>query len=224
MKNIFYVEDDKETALIIEKTLENGSFKSMGFLTGIEFLHFLEYDKPDLILLDLMLPDMSGFDVLKILRSNSQTNEIPIIVLSALNSEVDKLKAFDLGADDYMTKPFGLLELLSKIKQRLKYLPKKEKLKMGNLVMDLKTRQVFISEEEVYFTYKEFKILMLLVKNPNKALSREKILKHVWKSELVLESITIDMHIKVIRQKLKDNNATVKIKTVRSVGYRVVDV
>jgi|SRR5690554_6227747 len=120
MKNIFYVEDDKETALIIEKTLENGSFNSKCFITGKEFLDVIENEKPDLILLDLMLPDMSGFDVLKKLRNISKTKEVPIIVLSALNSEQDKATAYLLGADDYMTKPFSLLELLSRINAKLK--------------------------------------------------------------------------------------------------------
>lgn len=223
MKKIYFVEDDKSTALIIEKTLENASFSCLGFQTGKDFFEALEREIPDLILLDVMLPDMSGLEILKRLRQDIKTEEVPIIILSALGSEMDKVIGLDLGADDYMTKPFSVLELLSRINSKLKNQSKAEIITLGNLTMNLSTRQVLIANEEVDFTYKEFEILMLMLKRPNQAISREKMLNHVWNSDLVLESRTIDMHIKSMRQKLRENSADLEIKTVRSVGYRIVN-
>ena len=223
MKKIFYVEDDKSIALIIEKTLENASFEAKGFRDAKSFFQVLENETPNLVLLDVMLPDMNGFDILKKLRSTSKTEDIPIIILSALTSEVDKVTGLDLGADDYMTKPFSVLELLSRINTKLKKQAKQDVLKLGNLTMDLAQRLVFVDNEAVTFTYKEFEILMLMMKRPNEAVSREKMLNHVWNSDLVLESRTIDMHIKSMRRKLLTSHANVEILTVRSVGYRIVN-
>lgn len=222
MKKIFYVEDDKSTALIIKKTLENASFASKGFLTGEEFFLHLNEETPDLILLDVMLPDMSGFDIVKRLRQNYKTLDTPIIILSALGSEMDKVTGLDLGADDYMTKPFSVLELLSRINSKLKTRHQDELLTLGNLTMNVSTREVFVGKNKINFTYKEFEVLMLMLKAPNVAISREEMLKHVWGSDLILESRTIDMHIKSMRQKLRNSKAKVVIKTVRSVGYRIV--
>lgn len=223
MKKIFYVEDDKSIALIIEKTLENASFEAKGFKDGKSFFEVLENELPDLVLLDVMLPDMSGFDILKKLRQASKTEDIPIIILSALTSEIDKVTGLDLGADDYMTKPFSVLELLSRINAKLKKHAKHDIIQLGNLTMDLAQRLVFVDNNEVTFTYKEFEILMLLMKRPNEAISREKMLNHVWNSDFVLESRTIDMHIKSMRRKLTESKASPEILTVRSVGYRIVN-
>ncbi len=223
MKKIFYVEDDKSIALIIEKTLENASFEAKGFKDGKSFFEVLENELPDLVLLDVMLPDMSGFDILKKLRQAPKTEDIPIIILSALTSEMDKVTGLDLGADDYMTKPFSVLELLSRINAKLKKHAKHDIIQLGNLTMDLAQRLVFVDNNEVTFTYKEFEILMLLMKRPNEAISREKMLNHVWNSDFVLESRTIDMHIKSMRRKLTESKASPEILTVRSVGYRIVN-
>jgi two-component system alkaline phosphatase synthesis response regulator PhoP len=223
MKKIFYVEDDKSIALIIEKTLENASFEAKGFKDGKTFFEVLENELPDLVLLDVMLPDMSGFDILKKLRQAPKTEDIPIIILSALTSEMDKVTGLDLGADDYMTKPFSVLELLSRINAKLKKHAKHDIIQLGNLTMDLAQRLVFVDNNEVTFTYKEFEILMLLMKRPNEAISREKMLNHVWNSDFVLESRTIDMHIKSMRRKLTESKASPEILTVRSVGYRIVN-
>lgn len=223
MKKIFYVEDDKSIALIIEKTLENASFEAKGFKDGKTFFEVLENELPDLVLLDVMLPGMSGFDILKKLRQAPKTEDIPIIILSALTSEMDKVMGLDLGADDYMTKPFSVLELLSRINAKLKKHAKHDIIQLGNLTMDLAQRLVFVDNNEVTFTYKEFEILMLLMKRPNEAISREKMLNHVWNSDFVLESRTIDMHIKSMRRKLTESKASPEILTVRSVGYRIVN-
>jgi len=223
MKKIFYVEDDKSIALIIEKTLENASFEAKGFKDSKSFFEVLENELPDLVLLDVMLPDMSGFDILKKLRQAPKTEDIPIIILSALTSEMDKVTGLDLGADDYMTKPFSVLELLSRINAKLKKHAKHDIIQLGNLTMDLAQRLVFVDNNEVTFTYKEFEILMLLMKRPNEAISREKMLNHVWNSDFVLESRTIDMHIKSMRRKLTESKASPEILTVRSVGYRIVN-
>ncbi|MDY0210091.1 MAG: response regulator transcription factor [Acholeplasma sp.] len=222
MAKIYYIEDDDSIAYIIEKTLSNAKYDSIGFKSGNPFFEAIETQVPDLILLDLMLPNESGLDHLIRLRKNPRTSEVPVIIVSALASELNKVEGLDLGADDYLTKPFGVLELLARIQSKLRKQKNKERLTIGNTTMDLQTREVSIDDEIVNLTFKEYELLRLFMKKPKEVLSRESIFSIVWGSELILESRTIDMHIKSLRTKLKTNRSNLSLLTVRSVGYRMI--
>jgi two-component system alkaline phosphatase synthesis response regulator PhoP len=222
MPKIYFIEDDHSIAYIIEKTLSNAKYEYTWFQNGKDFFEAVQKSLPDLILLDLMLPNEQGLDHLKRLRSSKDTEDIPVIILSALSSELDKVTGLDLGADDYLTKPFGVLELLSRIQNKLRKTKIKKRLEIGNIQMDLQTREVFVDVQLITLTYKEFELLKLLLENPDEVLHRDRIFQVVWGSDLVLESRTIDMHVKSIRKKLSDLNASIEIITVRAVGYRLV--
>ncbi len=222
MPKIYFIEDDHSIAYVIEKTLSNAKYEYRWFQQGKDLFEAIEKSLPDLILLDLMLPNESGLDHLKRLRSDKQTEDIPVIILSALSSELDKVTGLDLGADDYLTKPFGVLELLSRIQSKLRKTKIKKRLEIGNIQMDLQTREVTVDAQLVTLTYKEFELLKLLLEHPDEVLHRDRIFQVVWGSDLVLESRTIDMHVKSIRKKLMDLSASIEIITVRAVGYRLV--
>jgi two-component system, OmpR family, alkaline phosphatase synthesis response regulator PhoP len=222
MPKIYFIEDDHSIAYVIEKTLSNAKYEYTWFQTGKDLFEAIEKSLPDLILLDLMLPNESGLDHLKRLRASKETEDIPVIILSALSSELDKVTGLDLGADDYLTKPFGVLELLSRIQNKLRKTKIKQRLETGNIQMDLQTREVYVNAKLITLTYKEFELLKLLLEHPDEVLHRDRIFQEVWGSDLVLESRTIDMHVKSIRKKLTDLNANIEIITVRAVGYRLV--
>ncbi|WP_035357605.1 response regulator transcription factor [Acholeplasma granularum] len=212
---IYFLEDDMQISYIIEKTITNAGYQQKGFLNAKDFLEALRKKTPDLVLLDVMLPDMSGLDVIKSVREFYK--DLPIIMLSALGSEMDKVKALDLGADDYMTKPFGILELTSRINAQLRRYNSKIELVKGNLVINKETYKCFINEKEVSLTTKEFEILYLLMKNDEKVVTKETLFNEVWQMDVSIETRTLDMHIKSLREKIKDANF--EIKTVRGVGY-----
>ena len=223
MPTIYFIEDDQSIAYVIEKTLSNAKYDYQWFQSGKPFFEAVEKVVPDLILLDLMLPNESGLDHLKQLRKDLKTADVPVIILSALATELNKVEGLDLGADDYITKPFGVLELLSRIQSKLRKQKPHYKLEMGNLSLNLSTRETLVGVEKLVLTYKEFELLKLLITNQNDVLSRDQIFSVVWESDLVLESRTIDMHIKSLRQKLQQANANVSILTIRSVGYRMIN-
>lgn len=222
MPKIYFIEDDHSIAYVIEKTLSNAKFEYQWFQNGKLLFQAIDQAMPDLILLDLMLPNENGLDHLKKLRANPKTENIPVIILSALTSELDKVIGLDLGADDYLTKPFGVLELLSRINNKLRKFKEKKVLELGNIVLDIQTREVRINDHRISLTYKEFELLKLLLESPEEVLHRDHIFKIVWGSDLVLESRTIDMHVKSIRKKLSEYEANIEIITVRAVGYRLV--
>ena len=224
MATIYFIEDDPSIAYIIEKSLSNAKHQYMWFLSGKPFSEAIEKEKPDLILLDLMLPNENGLDHLKHLKQNTKTVDIPVIILSALSNELNKVEGLDLGADDYITKPFGVLELLSRINNKLKKHRKNTILEMGNVKLDLNQRELWVNQTNVPLTFKEFELIKLLIENNREVLSRDYIFKHVWSSDLILESRTIDMHIKTLRMKLNKHDANIEIKTIRSVGYRMVNI
>ncbi|CCV63749.1 putative two-component system, response regulator) [Alteracholeplasma palmae J233] len=174
---------------------------------------------PDMFLLDIMLPDISGIEVIKYIRKKNK--EVPIMVVSALNSEIDKVKALDLGADDYLTKPFGVLELTSRIYAHLRRVEKSETYEKGNLRLDIDKHVCYINDTEIKLTNKEFDILLLLFKNDGKVVKKEVIFEEVWQIKSDVETRTLDMHIKSLRQKIESSN--IHIKTVRGVGYQIED-
>ncbi len=223
MAIIYYLEDDQSIAYIIEKTLTNAKYETQGFTNGKDFFHAIEKQVPDLVLLDLMLPNESGLDHLVKLKNNPNTAHIPVIIVSALSSELHKVEGLDLGADDYLTKPFGVLELIARIQSKLRNQIKTNSLFFGNVSLQLSTREVFIDNVLIVLTYKEYELLKLFMESPLTVHSREQIFKAVWESDLILESRTIDMHIKSLRTKLQEGGAHIKIVTVRSVGYRMIN-
>ncbi|MGE4320527.1 MAG: response regulator transcription factor [Acholeplasmataceae bacterium] len=219
MALVYFVEDDQAIANIIDKTLKNAGIEGIGFSTGETFLDAFRKNKPDLICLDIMLPDYSGLDILKLIRKMDK--EIPIMMISALQSEMDKVLALDLGADDYMTKPFGILELTSRIQAKLRKIQDNKRLQIENVIIDDRKHIVLVDDQEVYFTQKEYDILKMLMTYQHEVITKEQIFKAVWDTDFIGETRTLDMHIKSLRKKLSDFGAQISIKTVRSVGYHI---
>jgi len=219
MAIVYYVEDDQSIGYIIEKTIEHAGLFGFGFQDGETLLEKYKHQKPDMILLDVMLPGMSGLDVLKHIRKHDK--ETPIMMISALQSEMDKVIALDLGADDYMTKPFGVLELVSRIQSKLRKNYYDQIYQLNNVSLDDKKHLCMVNDQEVYLTNKEYSILKLLLRNKNSVVSKETIFKDVWETDFIGETRTLDMHIKSLRQKLQSKEAIADIKTVRGIGYTI---
>jgi len=212
---IYYLEDDVQISYIIEKTITNAGFDQKGFTKGKDFLEQVRKKTPDLVILDVMLPDISGLEVLAKLRTYYK--DLPVIMLSALDTEMDKVKALDLGADDYMSKPFGILELTARMNAHLRKSVARNLIEKGNVTIDKDKYKCFVDEKEVNLTTKEFDILFLLLKYNGKVVTRETLFNEIWQMDVSIETRTLDMHIKSLRDKLKD--ADIEIKTVRGVGY-----
>ena len=215
---IYSIEDDKDIALIINKTLSKQGYDIRTFYDAKSFFQAFEQTKPNMILLDMMLPDMSGQEILKKIRANSLYDDIEIIIISANHMIMDKVDGFDLGADDYIEKPFDLLELMSRVQAKARR-HKKSKITIGNFTIDFEKRACTINDEEIQLTTKEYEILALLCKNRGKVISRDDIFEQICNTDQILESRTVDMHIKSIRAKLKENKDL--IKTIYSVGYKI---
>lgn len=215
---IYSIEDDKDIALIINKTLSKQGYDIRTFYDAKSFFQAFEQTKPNMILLDMMLPDMSGQEILKKIRANSLYDDIEIIIISANHMIMDKVDGFDLGADDYIEKPFDILELMSRVQAKARR-HKKNKITIGNFTIDFEKRVCTINDEEIQLTTKEYEILALLCKNRGKVISRDDIFEQIWNTDQILESRTVDMHIKSIRAKLKENKDL--IKTIYSVGYKI---
>jgi len=221
---IFVVEDDQNIRELVLYALKTADFNAVGFEDCVGFYKTLESESCDLILLDVMLPIEDGFQILKNLKSQSKTSDIPIIMLTAKGSELDRVKGLDQGCDDYITKPFSPLELLSRIKAVLRRSsPKSEQkptqLSHKNITLDITKHTVFDGEREIHLTQKEFALLQFLLENKDTVFSRDKIMDAVWGFEYAGESRTVDMHIKTLRQKLGENGDI--IKTIRGVGYKI---
>lgn len=221
MALIYVVEDDKSIQEIETFALTNVGYQVEGFLSAKEFYDALNTEVPDLILLDIMLPDEDGLSVLKKLRAREETAMLPIIMVTAKTTEIDKVKGLDMGADDYMTKPFGVMELISRVKAMLRRSAKPEEkekiLRLGNVVLDREKHTVTVNGNNCELTYKEYELLKLLMTNAGIVTTREVILDRVWGIDFEGESRTLDMHIKTLRQKLKEEGSL--IRTVRNVGY-----
>ena len=221
MALIYIVEDDKSIQEIESFALTNVGYRVEGFGTAKDFYKALETEIPDLILLDIMLPDEDGLSIVKKLRSDKETVLVPIIMVTAKTTEIDKVKGLDIGADDYMTKPFGVMELISRVKAMLRRSAKPEEkvkvLKFGDNVLDKDRHAVSVGDKPVELTYKEYELLKLLLTNAGIVTTRETILDRIWGTDFEGESRTLDMHMKTLRQKLGEAGAM--IKTVRNVGY-----
>ncbi|MDO5014369.1 MAG: response regulator transcription factor [Clostridia bacterium] len=219
---IYCVEDDKSIRELVVYSLNNTGFKAIGFEDAEKMQESLKTEKPELILLDLMLPGEDGITVLKKLKRNVETSNIPIIVITAKDTEYDKVIGLDNGADDYIVKPFGIMELISRIKavlRRTQNTEKEEIYKCGDITLNKKAHTVKAGDEFVELTNKEFKLLYLLLKNMGNVLTRDHLLQTIWGYDFDGETRTVDVHIRTLRSKLLDCGEL--IKTVRGVGYRI---
>jgi len=222
MRKIYIVEDDADIREIVLYALRSAGFEAQGFEKSTDFWPALAKALPDLFLLDIMLPGEDGLSILKKLRGNARTKNLPVIMLTAKGSEFDKVKGLDLGADDYIAKPFGVMELISRVNALLRRTGHQaETLVYQNITLDSARRTVLVDSESVNLTYKEYELLHYLLLNAGLVMSREKILEAVWGFDFEGESRTLDMHIRTLRQKL--GPAGEHIKTVRNVGYKLGD-
>ncbi|MDB6234592.1 winged helix-turn-helix domain-containing protein [Lactobacillus amylovorus] len=221
MLEIWCVEDDESIREIEMYTLQTMNFKTRSFENGTSFFKALKEKKPDLVILDLMLPDEDGSDILRRIRGNSATKELPVIIASAKTAEYDKVKNLDSGADDYLTKPFGMMEMVSRVKavlRRTQRREEKDRIERDGVKILLKRHEVFVNGEEIELTLKEYGLLKLLITHPETVFSREEIMDQIWETGFYGETRTVDVHVRTLRQKLSE--AGKHIETVRGVGYR----
>lgn len=219
---IYCIEDDNGIRDLIVYTLTASGYKAKGFADSSEFWTAVKQEIPTLILLDVMLPNEDGISILKKIRSDKKTAEIPVIMETAKETEYDKVVALDLGADDYLTKPFGMMEMVSRVRAVLRRTSKEEKkqnLKLNELEINTSRHIVYVNGKEVYLTLKEYDLLKLFMENIGRAFTRDQLLSSVWGTEYVGETRTVDVHIGTLRTKL--GSAGDYIKTVRGVGYRM---
>lgn len=223
---IYSVEDDTNIARVLQIAMQNSGYVFQGFTDSKSFFDALESRLPDLILLDIMLPDLDGIEVLKKLKQSPTLKLIPVMIISAKTSEIDKVIGLDTGADDYMQKPFGVLELISRVKSLLRRYHNQDDapvIEIGNLRLDLTEHHLFYQNEIIALTVKEFQLMKLLMQSPNKTLTREEIFSQVWGYDFLGETRTLDVHIKELRLKLTKANANPEmIQTIRGVGYKFV--
>lgn len=219
MALIYIVEDDESIREIESIALKNSNYIVSAFENAKEFYKKLDELVPDLILLDVMLPDESGYDIVRKLRKRPSTQDIPIIMVTAKTTEMDMIKGFDGGADDYIKKPFSIMELITRVKALLRRTAKEELklLKLDDLLIDHERHVVTVNNEPVDLTYKEYELLRLLMGSQGIVMTREVIMRSVWDTDFEGETRTVDMHIKTLRHKLGDYGS--RIKTVRNVGY-----
>ena len=221
---IYCVEDDDNIRELVIYTLETTGLKAKGFADGAAFMEALAFDTPELVLLDIMLPGDDGMVLLKKLKSSSKTKDIPVIMVTAKGSEYDKVMGLDSGADDYVTKPFGMMELVSRIKAVLRRTQKdtqdpQDVIVLGDIEMNTKKHEVIADGEVVTLTLKEYELLKRLMKNPNIVMTRDCLLEDIWGYDFDGETRTVDVHVRTLRQKLGKSGE--KIETVRGVGYRM---
>ena len=214
---IYSVEDDKDIAKIINKTLSKQGYYVVSFYDGTSFIKAFDENKPDMVLLDMMLPDLSGAHLLQYIRKDSANDHIPVIIISANSLVTDKVDGLDMGADDYIAKPFDLLELMSRVNALFRRFKKSSSFEYGKLVLNSESHICKYDGKTISLTIKEFDILALLLKNKGKVVSRDEILSSIWGNE-ELETRTIDMHIKSLRKKINDEGI---IETIYGLGYKV---
>lgn len=219
---IWCVDDDNTIRDIEVYTLEQMGYKARGFCDGVGMLDALQNEIPDLIILDIMMPDMDGIEVLRTLRSESKYSKIPIIMATAKGTEMDKIDGLNSGADDYLVKPFGVMEMVARVNAVLRRTTGERgstDMVVGNIIMRENEHIVMANGLKVDLTHKEFEMLRIFMKNPDMVFSRDVLMNKVWGVDYVGESRTVDMHIKTLRKKL--GNCGGQIKTVIGVGYRL---
>lgn len=219
---IWCVEDDPSIRELETYVLTSTGMEARGFADGLAFWEALQQEQPDLVVLDVMLPGVDGVELLSRMRGSEVFRQIPVIMATAKGSEFDKVQSLDLGADDYLVKPFGMMEMVSRVKAVLRRCGPREKkdlLKLKELEVDTQQHTVAISGRRLTLTYKEYELLKLFLSHPGVAFTREQLLQKVWNTEYAAETRTVDMHIRTLRQKLGSYGHI--IETVRNVGYRL---
>lgn len=219
---IFCVEDDDAIRGLMVYALNAAGFEVKGFGDSVGVFNALQTERPELILLDIMLPGEDGISILKKLRGQTATADLPVIMVTAKGTEYDKVTGLDMGADDYLAKPFGMMEMVSRVKAVLRRCSPgqtEKKITVGGVTVNLQERTVTAGGERILLTYKEFELLRLFLSHPGIAFTREQLLSDVWGVEYFGETRTVDMHIRTLRQKLGKYGAM--IETVRNVGYRL---
>lgn len=221
---VWCVDDDSTIREIEVYTLEQTGFAARGFADGVSMLEALKDEIPELIILDIMMPELDGIEVLKRLRSEPLYKDIPVIMATAKGTEMDKIGGLNMGADDYLVKPFGVMEMVARVKAVLRRSVKtveSDGITVGSITLKEKEHKVISDGEKVELTHKEFEILKLFMQNPNMVFSRDKLMSEIWGMDYIGETRTVDMHIKTLRHKL--GSAGSQIKTVIGVGYRLED-
>ena len=221
---VWCVDDDSTIREIEVYTLEQTGFAARGFADGVSMLEALKDEIPELIILDIMMPELDGIEVLKRLRSEPLYKDIPVIMATAKGTEMDKIGGLNMGADDYLVKPFGVMEMVARVKAVLRRSVKtveSDGITVGSITLKEKEHKVISNGEKVELTHKEFEILKLFMQNPNMVFSRDKLMSEIWGMDYIGETRTVDMHIKTLRHKL--GSAGGQIKTVIGVGYRLED-
>lgn len=224
---IYIVEDDINIRELESYALKSNGFEVCEFDDGVSFLNTCKSNIPELVILDIMLPKQDGLSILKEIRLVPHTKNIPVILVTAKGSEIDKVKGLDMGADDYITKPFSVLEMVSRVKALLRRTASRDDdekgagdtYSYGNIILNDSTRSVTADGRIVTLTYKEYELLKFLIKNHGLVLSRDKLLNHVWNYDFAGGSRTVDMHVKSLRQKMGASGDL--IKTIRNVGYKL---
>ena len=224
-EKVLIVDDEEHIVELLQFNLINAGYKVITANNGLDALKKVKEHKPDLLLLDLMLPGMDGLDVCKEIKRDKETSKTSIIMLTAKSEELDKILGLELGADDYITKPFSIRELLARVKAVLRRSNSdeisEEIYELGRLKVDFERHEVLINNEKVELTLKEFELLEILIKNKGKILRRETLLDKVWGYEYIGETRTVDVHIRYLRKKIEDDDKNPKfIETIRGVGYR----
>ena len=219
---IYFIEDDNSIRELVLYALKSSSYAAEGYPDANSFFASFHPASAELILLDVMLSGEDGLSILKNLKANPASRKIPVIMVTALGSEFDKVTALDLGADDYITKPFGMMELLARIRAVLRRVPEEKvsaSMNVGGIVVLTDQRIAMVDGREVVLTFKEFELLSCLMENRGRALSREKLLDIVWGIGCDVETRTVDVHVRTLRQKLGDAGSL--IETIRGVGYKL---
>ncbi|STQ87084.1 response regulator transcription factor [Helicobacter muridarum] len=217
---IYVLEDDNSILELILYALKTQNITAKGFCHPHDLFESLKDELPEILILDIMLPQRNGFEILKNLKENARTKQISVIILSALNQEFDKVKGLELGADDYVAKPFGMMELIARINANLRRLGTKDKdeIRFNELILSFTKRQVSYKKNILNLTFKEFELLGFLLSNQERAFSRDELLEIIWGYSYDTQSRTIDIHIKTLRKKLGDLGK--HIKTIRNIGYK----
>ena len=220
-KTIFITEDDESIRALIKVALEGYDHKVYDFETAEEALETAEKIKPDLAIFDVMLPGMQGTEAVKRLRQEDKFKKLPIIILTAKDSEIDKIIGLDSGADDYVTKPFSVMELMARVRSQLRRTEEQtvNYKELGILRVNTDTREVFVNDEAAVLTFKEYELLIYLIDNSHRVVTRDELLNKIWGYEYTGETRTIDIHIRTLRQKI--GTAGEYIKTIRGMGYRI---
>ncbi|MGB9813142.1 MAG: response regulator transcription factor [Thermovenabulum sp.] len=224
-EKILVVDDEPNILELIKFNLENNGFKVITACNGERVLEMIKAENLDLILLDVMLPGVDGFELCKIIRRKNETSDIPIILITAKSEEIDKILGLEIGADDYITKPFSVRELIARVKAVLRRADKKDKnekiIKISDIIIDVDKHEVTVKGKKIELTPKEFELLKLFALNPGRVFSRDYLLEKIWGYDYLGDTRTVDVHIRHLRQKIEENSdETNYIETVRGVGYK----